>query len=96
MKEQIGENRARHTALRGSRIARLKTAIFPLHRRLQPTLNVEQHPGLVGMFPKRPEKEPVVETVEGPYDTLPISKSFRGRSPSFVGPILSKDGACRF
>jgi site-specific DNA recombinase len=39
-------------SLRGSRIPRLNAAILPLHRRLQPALNIEHHPVAVGMCPQ--------------------------------------------
>ena len=44
VQEQVGEDRTDHAGLRRPRVARLDDAVFPLHRRLQPALHVEQHP----------------------------------------------------
>ena len=64
MQEQVGKDRTDHAALRRPGIARLDHAIFPLHRRLQPALHIEQHPRAAGMSANRTQEQRVIDAVE--------------------------------
>src|SRR5580698_710025 len=68
VQEQVGQDRTDHASLRGPRTAWLECAILPLHRRLQPALNVEQYPRAVGMPTQRAQQQLPVETVEKRLD----------------------------
>src|SRR5580700_3523832 len=54
--------------LRRSRCARHDTAVLHLHRRLQPALDVEQHPRAVRMMTDRLEQQLPIDTVEVTFD----------------------------
>ena len=68
MQEQVGQDRTDHATLRSPRTPRLECAIFPLHRRLQPALNVEQCPHAVGMPTQRAQQQLPVKTVKERLD----------------------------
>ena len=57
-------SRSHHPALRRSRRPRHDAAVLHLHWRLQPALDVEQHPGAVRMVPDSPEHQLPIDAVE--------------------------------
>ena len=63
-----------YSSLRRPRRARDDTAILHLHRRLQPTLDVEQHPTAIRMVTERLEHQLPIEAVEGRHDRLPCGQ----------------------
>src|SRR5208282_1304912 len=68
MQEQVRQDGAYDPALRSSRGARHDAAVLHLHRSLQPALDVEQHPGAIGMTTDRPEHQFPIYAVEVPFD----------------------------
>ena len=57
-----------HSPLRRSRCTRRDAAILHLHGRLQPTFDVEQHPGTVRMFADSLEHQFPIDAVEEAFD----------------------------
>src|SRR5499433_4336192 len=68
VQEQVCKERADDPTLRGSRCARHDAAVLHLHRRLQPALDVEQHPRAVRMMTNRLEQQLPIDTVEVTFD----------------------------
>ena len=68
VQEQIGQDRRHDAALRRALVARLKLPIRALHRRFQPTLDVEQDPGFLTVLAQSRHQEAVIEIVEQPPD----------------------------
>ena len=68
MQEQVGQDRRHDAALRRALVARLKLPIRALHRRFQPTLDVEQDPGFLTVLAQSRHQEAVIEIVEQPSD----------------------------
>ena len=68
MQEQIGQDRRNDAALRRALVARLKLPFHALHRRSQPTLDVEQNPGFLTVLAQSRHQEAVIEIVEQPSD----------------------------
>src|SRR5689334_17575270 len=64
VQEQVCKERADDPTLRRSRCARHDAAVLHLHRRLQPALNVEQHPRAVRMMTDCLEQQLPIDTVE--------------------------------
>jgi site-specific DNA recombinase len=56
------------TALRRALVARLKLPVRALHRRFQPTLDVDEDPGLLTVLAQSRHQEAVIEIVEQPPD----------------------------
>src|SRR5262249_12019506 len=68
VQEQVCKERADDPTLRSSRCARHDAAVLHLHRRLQPALDVEQHPRAVRMMTNRLEQQLPIDTVEVTFD----------------------------
>ena len=68
MHEEVGQDRADHTTLRGATASPDQAIIFLLHRRRQPAFDVQQCPCARHMFPDGPQQERVVDVVEQPLD----------------------------
>src|SRR6201982_221342 len=64
----FGKSPRRFASLRRSRCARHDTAVLHMHRRLQPALDVEQHPRAVRMMTDRLEQPLPIDTVEVTFD----------------------------
>src|SRR5215475_9978478 len=64
MQEKIRQEGTNYPSLRGSCTARNDAAILDLHRRLQPTFDVEQHPRTIRMLADRLEHQLPINTVE--------------------------------
>ena len=89
-------SRSHHPALRRSRRARHDTAVLHLHRRLQPALDVEQHPRRVRMLTDGLEQKLPVDAVEEPLDVevkhpvvapAALTSSAHGVDRRFAGPV---------
>ena len=61
-------SRSHDAALRRALVARLKLPFHALHRRSQPTLDVEQDPGFLTVLAQSRHQEAVIEIVEQPSD----------------------------
>jgi hypothetical protein len=59
-----------------------QAAIFQLHWRFQPSLDVQKYPPAIRVLPYRPHQKAMVDTVKGSHDTLPTSRIFPPRLPS--------------
>jgi len=68
VQEQICQQRADDSALRRALLTREQLAIVLLHRRLQPALDVENNPLLLGVFLDRPYQQIVWDVVEKALD----------------------------
>src|SRR5215472_14352392 len=68
VQEQVCKERADDPTLRRSRCARHDAAVLHLHRRLQPALEVEQHPCAVRMMTDCLEQQLPIDTVEVTFD----------------------------
>src|SRR5215467_8506418 len=68
VQEQVCKERADDPTLRRSGCARHDAAVLHLHRRLQPALDVEQHPRAVRMMTDRLEQQLPIDTVEVAFD----------------------------
>src|SRR6201987_5640072 len=68
MQEEICQQGRDHPALRRPRRARHDTAVLHLHPRLQPALDIEQHPRTVRMVTDRPEHQLPVDAVEEAFE----------------------------
>ncbi len=65
---------ADHPTLRRSRCARHDAAVLHLHRRLQPALDIEQHPRTVRMTMDRLELQLPIDTVEVTLTFMPSGR----------------------
>ena len=77
VQEQVRQQGTDDSPLWRSRRARNDAAVLHLHRRLQPTFDVEQDPWAVRMMTDRFEQQLPIDAVEGSGDTLPISAIIR-------------------
>jgi hypothetical protein len=68
VQEQVGQQGRDHPALRRSLHPGDKLAVVEHRRRLQPTLDVEQRPGAVGVLAHGLEQQLVIDTVEEALD----------------------------
>ena len=68
VQEQIGQDWRHDAALRRALVARLKPPFRALHRRFQPTLDVEQDPRLLTVLAQSRHQEAMIEIVEQPPD----------------------------
>ena len=66
--EQIRQNRADHTTLRGYRGFVQTVSHVPFHRRRQPSFDVEQRPLARHVFADSPEQKFMVDVVEQSFD----------------------------
>ncbi len=68
MQKKICQQRAYHSTLRCSGFPFLDSPIGHLHRSLQPSLDVQQDPGLLTMLPKRSHQKGMIDRVEKAFD----------------------------
>src|SRR6478736_2906403 len=68
MQEQVRQNRADNTTLRGATLSLSLRAVFMLHGRRQPSFDVEQRPFAFHMLPDSPQQKFVVDVVKQALD----------------------------
>jgi hypothetical protein len=68
MQEQVRQNRADNTTLRGATLSLSLRPVFVFHGRRQPSFDVEQRPFACHMLPDSPQQKFVVDIVEQTLD----------------------------
>ena len=64
MQEQIGQQRANHSALRRTPITLFQRTVWILDGRLEPTLNIEQHPRALRVMSNRSHQEIMIDPIK--------------------------------
>src|SRR5947207_1164993 len=68
MQEQVRQNRADNTTLRGATLSLSLRTVFMLHGRRQPSFDVEPRPFACHMLPNSPQQKFVVDIVKQTFD----------------------------
>src|SRR5215510_14179895 len=82
------------SALRRAFLTRDQLTILLLHWRFQPAFDVDNHPLFLGMFLHRPYQQILRDVIEGPFGTLPTSKTCPSMSGSLVHIIHLRGRHC--
>jgi hypothetical protein len=64
VQEKIGEERTNDSALRRTPITLFQGTIWLLDGRLEPTLDMQQHPGALRVMPNRSHQETVIDPIK--------------------------------
>jgi len=68
MQEQVRQNWADNTTLRGATLSLSLRTVFVFHGRRQPSFDVEQRPFACYMLPNSPQQKFVVDIVKQTFD----------------------------